>query len=168
MSEKNAILAAVFAFLALVTGSIWGRPTWNSWWQWDPRITSTTLLFLLTIGALTVRRLEGTVDQRARRSAVAVLLAAVTVPIVHFSVDWWRSLHQKKSLAEGKINGLQLTTMLLSLAGFTLVFAALLIVRARTNRWEDEALDSGLGDALSARRAEAAAPLGTAAATGRA
>ena len=161
-------IAAVFAFLALVTGSIWGRPTWNSWWQWDPRITSTTLLFLLTIGALTVRRLEGTVDQRARRSAVAVLLAAVTVPIVHFSVDWWRSLHQKKSLAEGKINGLQLTTMLLSLAGFTLVFAALLIVRARTNRWEDEALDSGLGDALSARRAEAAAPLGTAAATGRA
>ena len=161
-------IAAVFAFLALVTGSIWGRPTWNSWWQLDPRITSTTLLFLLTIGALTVRRLEGTVDQRARRSAVAVLLAAVTVPIVHFSVDWWRSLHQKKSLAEGKINGLQLTTMLLSLAGFTLVFAALLIVRARTNRWEDEALDSGLGDALSARRAEAAAPLGTAAATGRA
>ena len=161
-------IAAVFAFLALVTGSIWGRPTWNSWWQWDPRITSTTLLFLLTIGALTVRRLEGTVEQRARRSAVAVLLAAVTVPIVHFSVDWWRSLHQKKSLAEGKINGLQLTTMLLSLAGFTLVFAALLIVRARTNRWEDEALDSGLGDALSARRAEAAAPLGTAAATGRA
>ena len=161
-------IAAVFAFLALVTGSIWGRPTWNSWWQWDPRITSTTLLFLLTIGALTVRRLEGTVDQRARRSAVAVLLAAVTVPIVHFSVDWWRSLHQKKSLAEGKINGLQLTTMLLSLAGFTLVFAALLIVRARTNRWEDEALDSGLGDALSARRAEAAAPLGTPAVTGRA
>ena len=154
-------IAAVFAFLTLITGSIWGRPTWNSWWQWDPRITSTTLLFLLTLGALTVRRLDGTVVQRARRSSVAVLLAAVTVPIVHFSVDWWRSLHQKKSLAEGKINGLQLSTMLISITGFTLVFAALLIVRARTNRWEDEALDSGLGDAVSARRAEAVGSVGT-------
>ena len=150
-------IASIFAFLALVTGSIWGRPTWNSWWQWDPRITSTTLLFLLTIGALTVRRLDGTIEQRARRSAVVVLIAAVNVPIVHFSVEWWRSLHQKKSLAEGKITGLQLSTMLLSLVGFTLVFAALLIVRARTNRWEDESLDSGLSDAVSARRAEAGA-----------
>ncbi len=148
-------IASIFAFLALVTGSIWGRPTWNSWWQWDPRITSTTLLFLLTIGALTVRRLDGSVEQRARRSAVVVLIAAVNVPIVHFSVEWWRSLHQKKSLADGKVTGLQLSTMLLSLVGFTLVFAALLIVRSRTNRWDDEALDSGLTDAVSARRAEA-------------
>lgn len=151
-------LSAVFTFLALVTGSIWGRPTWNSWWQWDPRITSTTLLFFLTLGALTVRRLDGTLEQRARRSAVVVLIAAVNVPIVHFSVDWWRSLHQGRTLArpDATISGLQLATMLLSIVGFTLVFSAFLIVRARTNRWEDEALDAGLDDAVAARRAEAA------------
>lgn len=150
-------ISAVFTFLALVTGSIWGRPTWNSWWQWDPRITSTTLLFFLSIGALTVRRLDGTVEQRARRSAVVVLLAAVNVPIVHFSVDWWRSLHQGRTLArvDRTISGLQLSTMLLSIVGFTLVFSALLIVRARTNRWEDEAAQGELGEAVSLRRAEA-------------
>ncbi len=152
-------IAAVFSFLALVTGSIWGRPTWNSWWQWDPRITSTTLLFLLCLGALTIRRLEGTVEQRAGRSAVVILMAAVNVPIVHFSVDWWRSLHQGRTLArrDTQISGLQLSTMLLSIVGFTLVFSALLIVRARTNRWEDEAFDGTLGDAVSARRSEAPA-----------
>ncbi len=150
-------ISAIFTFLALVTGSIWGRPTWNSWWQWDPRITSTTLLFFLSLGALTVRRLDGTVEQRARRSAVVVLLAAVNVPIVHFSVDWWRSLHQGRTLArvDRTISGLQLSTMLLSIVGFTLVFSALLIVRARTNRWEDEAAQGGLGEAVSLRRAEA-------------
>ena len=152
-------IAAVFSFLALVTGSIWGRPTWNSWWQWDPRITSTTLLFLLCLGALTIRRLDGTVEQRARRSAVVVLMAAVNVPIVHFSVDWWRSLHQGRTLArpDRQISGLQLSTMLLSIVGFTLVFAALLIVRARTMRWEDEAFEGSLGEAVSSRRSEAPA-----------
>ena len=84
-------------------------------------------------------------------------MAAVNVPIVHFSVDWWRSLHQGRTLArrDTQISGLQLSTMLLSIVGFTLVFAALLIVRARTNRWEDEAFDGSLGDAVSARRSEA-------------
>ena len=80
--------------LTLVTGSIWGRPTWGVWWAWDARLTSTALLLVLLLGYLALRRVPADPDVRARRCAVAALVAAVDVPIVHFSVDWWHTLHQ--------------------------------------------------------------------------
>ncbi|MGA7835003.1 MAG: cytochrome c biogenesis protein CcsA, partial [Acidimicrobiales bacterium] len=87
-------ITAVFLALTLITGSIWGRPTWGVWWAWDARLTSTALLFLLELGYLALRRVPADPAVRARRCAVAALLIALDVPIVHFSVDWWQTLHQ--------------------------------------------------------------------------
>ena len=87
-------VGAVFSALTLVTGSLWGRPVWGVWWTWDARLTSTALLLLLEIGYLALRRVPADPDVRARRCAVAALLVAIDVPIVHFSVDWWNTLHQ--------------------------------------------------------------------------
>ena len=87
-------VGAVFAALTLVTGSLWGRPVWGVWWTWDARLTSTALLLLLEIGYLALRRVPAEPAIRARRCAVAALLIAIDIPIVHFSVDWWNTLHQ--------------------------------------------------------------------------
>ena len=84
----------MFSALTLVTGSLWGRPAWGTWWTWDARLTSTALLLLLEIGYLALRRVPADPAVRARRCAVAALLIAVDIPLVHFSVDWWNTLHQ--------------------------------------------------------------------------
>ena len=84
----------MFAALTLVTGALWGRPVWGVWWTWDARLTSTALLLLLEIGYLALRRVPAEPAIRARRCAVAALLIAIDIPIVHFSVDWWNTLHQ--------------------------------------------------------------------------
>jgi heme exporter protein C len=96
-SHASIELGALFAALALLTGSIWGRPTWGVWWDWDPRLTSTLVLFLVCCGYLILRSF--TPDAKARRttSAVVALLAAINVPIVYFSVNLWRSLHQPQT-----------------------------------------------------------------------
>ena len=98
-------VGTVFTALTLVTGSIWGRPTWGVWWAWDARLTSTALLLVLQLGYLAVRRVPGDPDARARRCAVAALvIAAVDVPIVHFSVDWWRTLHQGATVLNANLS----------------------------------------------------------------
>ena len=84
----------VFNALTLVTGSLWGRPTWGVWWTWDARLTSTALLLVLFLGYLALRRVPADPEVRAKRCAVAALVAFVDVPIVHFSVVWWQTLHQ--------------------------------------------------------------------------
>jgi heme exporter protein C len=90
-------LGTVFAVLALVTGSIWGRPTWGVWWDWDPRLTSTLVLFLVCCGYLILRAFTPDIKSRRTTAAVVALLAALNVPIVYFSVNLWRSLHQPQS-----------------------------------------------------------------------
>ena len=160
VAGASAEIGSVFIALALITGAIWGRPTWGTWWSWDPRMTTTLMLLMLYLGVLALRRLPATFDARARRSAFAALLAFIGVPIVHQSVVWRRSLHQlpsilKPDITKPEIHGLQLWTMLLSFLGFTLVYVWLLIVRTRLARWEDQAGDQSLSDAIAARRAEA-------------
>ena len=108
-------VGAVFSALTLVTGSLWGRPVWGVWWTWDARLTSTALLLLLEIGYLALRRVPADPDVRARRCAVAALLVAVDVPIVHFSVDWWNTLHQGGTILDPgfdlHVHGIMLWTM---------------------------------------------------------
>ena len=87
----------VFTALTLATGSIWGRPTWGVWWTWDARLTTTALLLALFLGYLALRRVPGDVEVRSKRSAIAALIAAVDIPIVHLSVEWWRTLHQGRA-----------------------------------------------------------------------
>ncbi len=103
-SQACVELGTLFAALALLTGSIWGRPTWGRWWDWDPRLTSTLVMFLVTCGYHILRSF--TPDVRARRTVAAVvaLLGALNVPIVYFSVNLWRSLHQPQSIVANQSN----------------------------------------------------------------
>jgi heme exporter protein C len=152
-------VGVVFTGLTLVTGSIWGRPVWGTWWTWDPLLTTTALLFVLYIGYLVLRQIPGDPDQRARRCAIAALVAFIDVPVVYFSVYWWRSLHQLPSIDnfsnhKTTIHGSMAWTLLLGFISFTLVFVVLLVHRVRLARLEDREEDEGLELAIRARRGE--------------
>ena len=100
-SSHSAIeLGTLFSLLTLITGSVWGRPTWGVWWDWDPRLTSSLVMFLVCCGYLVLRHF--TPDQKARRnvSAVISILGSINVPIVYFSVNLWRSVHQPQTFVE--------------------------------------------------------------------
>jgi heme exporter protein C len=150
----------VFTALTLVLGSIWGRPTWGTYWDWDPRITSTALLFVLLVGYLALRRVDseaGDPAQRGTRSAIVGLLLVPNVIVVHFSVDWWRSLHQTATITrlDPSIEGNMLFTLMLGMVVFGLVFAWLLVHRFRLSWLEERVGAQGLDQALTERRAEA-------------
>lgn len=154
-----AEVATVFTGLALVTGSIWGYPTWNAWWVWDARLTSTAMLMLLLLGYLAVRRLPSDPEVRSKRAAVVGLLLFPNVIIVHQSVEWWRTLHQKATiLSDGlksDIGGLMLFTWFVGVVVFGLIFVWLMIHRFRLV-WLEEQIDrQHLDVAISQRRAEA-------------
>jgi heme exporter protein C len=155
-----AEVGLVFTAACLVTGSIWGRPTWGTYWDWDPRITSTTLLFILLVGYLALRQVDnesGDAAQRGMRGAIVGLLLFPNVMIVHYSVDWWRSLHQKatNTRLDPTIEGTMLFTLMLGIVVFSLVFAWLLVHRFRVGWLEEQAGASGIDQALTERRAEA-------------
>ena len=156
-------VGAVFTGLTLVTGAIWGRPTWGVWWAWDARLTSTALLLVLLLGYLAVRRAPADPDSRARRSAVVALVAAVDVPIVHFSVDWWHTLHQGATVLNANlsptIHGSMAWTLLLGFIAFTLLFAWMLAIRYRIEVLSEHLQDAELDVALHERWAEGADPL---------
>ncbi|HWV56012.1 MAG TPA: cytochrome c biogenesis protein CcsA [Longimicrobiales bacterium] len=102
--EKHDLLAAsaaeigtVLIGLTLVVGSIWAKPTWGVWWTWDPRLTSTAVLFVIFVGYLALRAFTEDIDRRARWSAAVGILGALNVPIVYMSVRWWRTIHQVQS-----------------------------------------------------------------------
>ena len=143
-----------------VTGSIWGRITWGTYWDWDPRITSTTLLFILLVGYLALRRIDneaGDAAQRGMRGAIVGLLLFPNVMIVHYSVDWWRSLHQTATITrlDPTIEGTMLFTLMLGIVVFGLAFTWLLVHRFRLGWLEERAGATGLDEALVERRAEA-------------
>ena len=136
VAAAAAPLGAWFTFLALVTGSIWGRPMWGTWWEWgDPRLTSELVMLFLYFGYIALR---GAIDDTAkadRASAVLALVGAVNVPIIHFSVEWWSSLHQGPTLIRKggpAIDSEMLYPLLAMILGFTLLFGALLLRRVRT------------------------------------
>lgn len=157
LAGASAEIGVVFTFLSLLTGAIWGRPIWNAWWAWDARVTSTTLLLFMYVGVLAIRSVPASLSSRARRSAIVALIAFLNVPLVHFSVNLWRTQHQRASvLKPGKatVHGWQLVALLLGFLGFTLLYFWLLIQRYRIARWQDRLRDGGLQAAIAARRAE--------------
>ncbi len=158
-----AEVGLVFTAACLITGSIWGRPTWGTYWDWDPRITSTTLLFILLVGYVALRQVDnesGDAAQRGMRSAIVGLLLLPNVMIVHYSVDWWRSLHQRATITrlDPTIEGTMLVALMLGIVVFALVFAWLLLHRFRVGWLEERAGASGIDQALDDRRAEAGLP----------
>jgi heme exporter protein C len=157
VAVSAAEVGLVFTGLTLVTGMVWGRPTWGVYWTWDARLTTFSLLFLLYLGYLVVRHLPADLEVRNRRSAFVALLAFVDVPIVYLSVSWWRGLHQEATLSlSSTISGLMLFTLILGIAVSLMGFLWLLIHRFRVAWLEDEVEMAGLDAAISERRAEAA------------
>ena len=131
-----APLGAAFTFLSLVTGSIWGRPMWGTWWEWgDPRLTSQLILLFLFFGYMALRLAIEDTAKADKASAVLALVGIVNVVIVRYSVEWWSSLHQGQTLLrEGgpAMDPAMLYPLLAMILGFTLLFGALLARRIRT------------------------------------
>lgn len=126
--KAAAEIGASFCFLCLVTGSLWGRPTWGTYWTWDPRLTSELVLFLLYLGVLALWRAVDDPGRAGRAAAVLALVGFVNIPIVKFSVNWWNSLHQQASVLRldgPSIHASMLTPLLVSAAGFFALFFAL-------------------------------------------
>lgn len=166
LAGASAEIGVVVTGLVLVTGSIWGRTTWGVYWTWDARLTTTAVLFVLFLGYLALRRVGGDVDARAKRNAIAALAATIDLPIVHKSVEWWRTLHQKSSILDEEtfmhphIHGSMYWTVMLGIGAFLLLFAWLLVNRYRLAKLEDRVEDEGLERAIAERRAEADALTG--------
>jgi len=97
-AKAAAPLGAAFTFLALVTGSLWGRPMWGTYWEWDARLTSVLILFLMYLGLIALWRAVEDPSRAARAAAVLTLVGAINLPIIKFSVDWWNTLHQPASV----------------------------------------------------------------------
>ena len=159
VAGASAEIGVVFMALTLATGMLWGRLTWGVFWQWDARLTTTALLFVSYVGYLAVRGLGGSHHQRAKRSAIIGLLAVLEIPLVHWSVRLWRSLHQEATVldTDGNVDmdGLMLFSLFVGVVAFTLLYAWLLLHRTRVMAMEDHLDDEGLDRALVARRAEA-------------
>jgi len=133
--KAAAPIGAVFTFLALVTGSIWGKPMWGTWWVWDARLTSVFVLFLMYLGLIALNRALDDPGRAARASAVLTLVGFVNIPIIKFSVDWWNTLHQPAAVfrIDGPtIHPSLLWPLLVSAIGFTLLFLALHLMAMRT------------------------------------
>ena len=156
LAGASAEIGVLFMGITLAVGMLWGRLTWGVFWRWDARLTTTAFLFVTYVGYLAVRRLGGTFEQRARRSGVLALLAVLEIPLVHFSVELWRGLHQKSSFLrlKPKLDGLMLFTLFSGLVTFTLMYVWLVIHRYRSLTAEDMLEDAGLDAALTARREE--------------
>ena len=159
LAGASAEVGCVFTAVTLVTGSIWGRPTWGTWWTWDPLLTTTALLFVLYLGYLAIRQIPGAKEVRRKRSAIAALIAFIDVPVVYFSVYWWRSLHQAPSVLnittrKTYVHGSMAWTLLLGFCSFTLVFIWLVARRFQLSGLEELEEESGLESALAMRREE--------------
>jgi len=157
LAASSAEIGVVFTGLAIVLGSIWGKPAWGTWWTWDPRLTTTAILFLIYIGYLAVRKLSDNPRRRGRWAAVVGIVGFADVPIVHLSVTWWRGLHQGPTvkLPSVTLAPIMTLTLMISLTSFTILYAYLMTLRLRVGRLEERAL----AEALSPRLGQPAAAL---------
>lgn len=152
VAASCATIGASFTFAALVTGSLFGKPMWGTYWTWDPRLTSELILFFLYLGYIGLRSAIEDVQRADRASAVLAVVGVVNVPIIHYSVIWWNSLHQAPSVFRAggpAIATPMLIPLLVSALGFTLYFVAILLVRLRAEILSRERAASWIREALS-------------------
>ena len=130
-----AVPGAVFAAICLATGSLWGRPTWGTYWEWDGRLTSMLVLFFLYLGYIALAAAEKEKGGEGRLTAIFGLVGAVNLPIIHYSVVWWNTLHQGQSISfvrgTSTIAAPLLWPLLVSALGFSLLFGAIVLMRMR-------------------------------------
>ncbi len=125
LAHASAEVGVLFTGLTIATGSIWGKPTWGTWWTWDARLTSVSILFVMYLGYLLLRGMVEDRERGARFAAVLGIVAAFNIPLVHFSVIWWRTLHQPPSLMKpgpGAMPGIIVAALLVNFAAFTLLY----------------------------------------------
>lgn len=153
-------VGAVFTALTLATGSIWSRPTWGVWWRWEPRLTTEALLLAVLVGAIALRRALQPGRGRAVVTSVFSLATLGLLPLVHFSVELWRSQHQRGTLLSpdpaSNADNPYLAAMFLGFLAFTVLYAWMVVQRVRIEALEEEAEDVELSRALIERRAEGA------------
>lgn len=157
LARSSAEIGLVFTTLVLVTGSFWGRPIWGTWWTWDARLTTTLLLWFIYLSYFMLRAYAGERDRAARYSAVIGIIGFFDVPIIYWSVDWWRTLHPGPVISPSgaAMPGQMLVAMLVCLLGFTLLYAYLMYLKLGIERSKDRLLDYQFE--LAEREAEGAA-----------
>jgi len=134
IAKAAAPVGASFTFLALVTGSLWGKPMWGTWWVWDARLTSVLILFFLYLGHIALTHAFDNPARGSRAAAILALVGFVNVPIIKFSVDWWNTLHQPASIIRmsgPSIDASMLTPLLLMIFAFNFYFVTVLLLRIR-------------------------------------
>ena len=142
IAHASGEVGMLFVGLGIVTGSIWGKPTWGTWWTWDARLTSVAILFVMYLGYVPLRASIDDAGRAARYSAVLGIVAALDIPLVHFSVYWWRTLHQPPSLMKpGGFTGSTsiLWPLLVNVLAFVLLYGYFVARRVRLLRAEAEA-----------------------------
>ncbi len=142
LARSSAEIGLVFTTLVLLTGAIWGRPIWGTWWAWDARLTTTLILWVLYTGYLTIRAFAGVEEQGARFASVVGIIAFLDVPIVHLSVTWWRTLHPQpiivRPLESPALPDEMLLVVALGLVAMTLLYTTLLSLRFGVGQLEWE------------------------------
>jgi heme exporter protein C len=134
-AQAAAPLGAAFTLVCLVTGSLWGRPMWGTWWVWDARLTSVLVLFFLYLGYIALVNAFDDPGRGSRAGSVLAIVGIVNLPIIKFSVDWWNTLHQPASvfrMGGPTIDASMLWPLLIMALGYLLLFQTLLLVRMRT------------------------------------
>jgi|TARA_B100001059_G_C17830399_1_gene584277 heme exporter protein C len=135
VTVSAAPIGAWFTLLALITGSIWGRPMWGTWWEWgDPRLTSELLMLFLYLGYIALRAAIPDNNKADKLSSILILIGAINIPIIHFSVEWWTSLHQGSTLLKSggpAIATSMLYPLLAMIFGLSLYFGGLLLTRIK-------------------------------------
>jgi heme exporter protein C len=147
-AKVMAPIGAAFTALCLATGSIWGRPTWGTWWEWDGRLTSVLVLFFLYLGYMALRSALDETSKASKAAAILCLVGTINIPIIRFSVEWWNTLHQKASIIrEGgpSLDPSLLHPLLVMGVAYVLIFAALTLAAMRAEIWKRSA------DAIQAR-----------------
>ena len=154
IARSSASLGASFTFLALATGSLWGKPMWGTWWVWDARLTSELILLFLYLGYIA---LQSAFDDRrvaARAGAVLALVGLVNIPIIHYSVEWWSTLHQGPTITKfdaPSIHMSMLIPLLLMALAFKSYFISVLLIRARSEILEYECNSTWVEELISNR-----------------
>jgi heme exporter protein C len=131
-ARAAAPLGALFTMLGLVTGSLWGKPMWGTYWVWDARLTSFLLLLFIYLGYMALWNAIEDEVRAARAAAILALVGAVNIPVIYFSVKWWNTLHQGEGIVSGATAPVFLAPLLLMMAGYFLLFLTLWMIRIRT------------------------------------
>lgn len=153
--KSAAPIGAILTFISLVTGSIWGKPTWGTWWEWDARITSMLILFFLYLGMIALQQAFQQRDTGDKASAVLALVGMVNIPIIYKSVDWWNTLHQPATIkftSKSTIDPSMLYPLLVMVIGFYVFYALVLLLYTRIEILRRESRTQWVADLIGSHK----------------